>query len=138
MSWTAPLQDSLTAMFALFFGAIALLLAAIGVYGLMSFAVNQRLREIAIRVALGADRTSVVRKVIGDGVGIAVVGLVGGGFVARSSVQIVKSLIFGVTPRDPLTIAGAAALLGSIAIVACLLPALRAARTDPTALLRNV
>jgi predicted permease len=131
------LQDRLVAMFATFFGAIALLLAAVGVYGLMSFEVNQRLREIAIRVALGADRRTVVRTVVGDGVGIATVGLVAGVLLALSSVEVLRSLIFGVTPYDVTTIAAAIATLSSVATLACVPPALRASRADPTSILRT-
>ena len=131
------LQDRLVAMFATFFGAIALLLAAVGVYGLMSFEVNQRLREIAIRVALGADRRTVVRTVVGDGVGIATVGLVAGVLLALSSVDVLRSLIFGVTPYDVTTIAAAVATLLAVAILACVPPALRASRADPISILRT-
>ena len=131
------LQDRLVAMFATFFGAIALLLAAVGVYGLMSFEVNQRLREIAIRVALGADRRTVVRTVVGDGVGIATVGLVAGVLLALSSVEVLRSLIFGVTPYDVTTIAAAVATLLAVAILACVPPALRASRAYPISILRT-
>jgi len=131
------LQDRLVAMFATFFGVIALLLAAVGVYGLMSFEVNQRLREMAIRVALGAERRQVVRHVVGDGVGIAAVGLAAGVLLALGSVEILRSLIFGVTPYDVTTIATAVAMLGAVATFACVFPALRASKADPTSILRT-
>jgi putative ABC transport system permease protein len=131
------LQDRLTAMFATFFGAIALLLAAVGVYGLMSFEVNQRLREMAIRVALGADRRGLVKNVVGDGAGIAAVGLAAGVLLTLSSVEVLRSLIFGVTPYDVTTIAAAMAILSAIATLACVPPALRASKADPTAILRT-
>jgi len=130
------LQDRLTAMFATFFGAVALLLAAIGVYGLMSFEVNQRLHEMAIRVALGAGPRQLVTKVVGDGVGIAAAGLAAGVLLALSSVQVMRSLIFGVTPYDAATIAAAVAILSAVATLACLFPALRVSRADPTSVLR--
>jgi predicted permease len=131
------LQDRLMAMFAGFFGAIAVLLAAVGLYGLMSFEVQQRLREIAIRVALGADRGNVVRRIVGDGVAITVVGLIVGIAAAFGSVQLVKSFVFGITPHDPATIVTAISVLAVIAVIACLLPAWRASKVDPTTILRN-
>lgn len=131
------LQDRLTAMFATFFGAIALLLAAVGVYGLMSFEVNQRLREMAIRLALGAGRRDLLKHVVGDGAAITVVGLAAGALLALSSVGVLRSLIFGVTPYDVTTIAAAVSILAAIATLACVLPALRASRADPTSILRT-
>jgi putative ABC transport system permease protein len=130
------LQDRLTAMFATFFGAVALLLAAIGVYGLMSFEVNQRRREMAIRVALGAGRRQLVAKVVGDGIAIAAAGLAVGVLLALSSVEVMRSLIFGVTPYDVTTIAAAVATLSAVATLACLFPALRVSKADPTSVLR--
>jgi predicted permease len=131
------LRDRLTAMFATFFGAIALLLGAVGVYGLMAFEVNQRLREMAIRVALGADRRILVKNVVGDGVGIAATGLAAGVLLALSSVGVLRSLIFGVTPYDGATIVAAMATLSAVATLACVLPALRASKVDPTTILRT-
>jgi putative ABC transport system permease protein len=131
------LRDRLVAMFATFFGAIALLLAAVGVYGLMAFEVNQRRREMAIRVALGAERGQLIRNVVGDGIGIAVVGLAVGVVLALATVGILRSLIFGVTPYDPTTIVAAVATLGAVATLACVPPALRASKTDPTSILRT-
>ena len=117
-------------------GAVALLLAAIGVYGLMSFEVNQRRREMAIRVALGAGRRQLVAKVVGDGIGIAAAGLAVGVLLALSSVEVMRSLIFGVTPYDVTTIAAAVATLSAVATLACLFPALRVSKADPTSVLR--
>lgn len=131
------LQDRLTAMFGTFFGAIALLLAAVGLYGLLSFEVGQRLREMAIRIALGAERRDVIERVVRDGVGIAAVGLAAGVLLALGSVEILRSFIFGVSPYDITTIVVAVAALAIIAILACLLPALRASNADPTSILRT-
>lgn len=132
------LQDRLVAMFATFFGAIALLLAAVGVCGLMSFEVNQRLRELAIRAALGAERHDLVRQVVGDGIGVTAVGLIAGVLLALSSVGVLRSLIFGVTPYDVTTMVAALATLTGVAILACVPPALRASNADPTSILRTI
>jgi predicted permease len=131
------LQDRLTAMFATFFGAIALLLAAVGVYGLMSFEVNQRMRELAIRVALGAEQRDLLKHVVGDGAGLTLVGLVAGVLLALSSVGVLRSFIFGVTPYDVTTILTAVVALSAIATAASVLPALRASKADPTSILRT-
>lgn len=130
------LQDRLTAMFGTFFGAIALLLAAVGLYGLMSFEVGQRMRELAIRVALGASRRDVIESVVREGVVIAAAGLAAGVLLALGSVGVLRSLIFGVTPYDATTIVVAVILLSAIATAACVLPALRASKADPTSILR--
>ena len=103
----------------------------------MSFEVSQRLREMAIRVALGADRRDLVKNVVGEGVGIAAIGLAAGVLLALSSVEILRSLIFGVTPYDVTTIAAAVTMLSAIATLACVLPALRASKADPTSILRT-
>ncbi|HEX3704233.1 MAG TPA: ABC transporter permease [Vicinamibacterales bacterium] len=130
------LQERLTAMLAGFFGGLALLLAAIGLYGLMSYAVAQRRRDIGIRLALGAAPRRVTAEVLRDGLRITLTG-VGVGFAAAlASVQLVKSLLFGVTPYDPLTASIAPIALVIVATLACLLPALRASRVDPIVALR--
>jgi putative ABC transport system permease protein len=130
------LQDRLTAALAGFFGALALLLAAIGLYGLMAYAVAQRSREIGIRLALGAAPARVTTEIMREGLGITLAG-VGVGFAAAlASVQLVKSLLFGITPYDPLTSLGAPLILITVAAIACLLPALRASRVDPIVALR--
>jgi len=103
----------------------------------MSFEVSQRLREMAIRLALGAGRRDLLKHVLGDGVGITLVGLAAGALLALSSVGVLRSLIFGVTPYDVTTIAGAVSILAAIAALACVLPALRASRADPTSILRT-
>jgi len=113
-----------------------LLLAAIGVYGLMSYTVEQRWREIGIRVALGADSRRVVGDVIRDGIAVTLAGAAAGFAVALAAVQLVKSLLFGVAPYDPVTLAAAPASLLAIAVAACVLPARRAARVDPIIALR--
>jgi putative ABC transport system permease protein len=118
------------------FAALALLMAAIGTYGVLAYSVNQRTREIGLRMALGAQRGEVLRLVIGEGMKVALagvwVGLVGGLALGR----FLASLVFGITVRDPLTFAAVAAALTAVALAACILPALRAARVEPMVALR--
>ena len=118
------------------FGLLALLLAAVGAYGLMAFFVEQRSREIGIRMALGADRGSVIRLVLRRGVALAVGGIVAGGAAAIATSRFLSSLVYEVPPDDPITLVAAASLLVVVAIAACLLPARRAASTDPVVALR--
>ena len=130
------LQDRLTAVLAGFFGALALLLAAIGLYGLMSYTVAQRGRDIGIRLALGAAPARVTAEILWQGLGVALSGVVVGFAAALASVQLVKSLLFGITPYDPLTSLAAPLILMAVAAGACLFPALRASRVDPIVALR--
>ena len=132
----AQLQERMTATLAGFFGALALLLSAIGLYGLMAYSVAQRQREIGIRVALGAEPRRVMTEVVRDGLAVTGLGIAAGGAAALGTVQLVRSLLFGITPHDPLTLLAAPALLVLVALTACLLPAARAARTDPMVALR--
>jgi len=136
ISERALLQERLTAMFSTFFGALALLLAAVGVYGLMSYAVAQRQREIGIRVALGAEARRVMAEILRDGLKVAAAGAAVGFAVALAAVQLVRSLLFGVTPYDPATLALAPLSLIVVAALAALVPALRAASVDPVVALR--
>ena len=136
ISERALLQERLTSTLSGFFGGLALLLSAIGVYGLMAYAVVQRRREIGIRVALGADRRRIMKEILRDGLSITLAGVAVGLAAAMASVQFVRSLLFGVTPYDPLTLVAAPASLIVVAIIACALPAARAARTDPMIALR--
>jgi putative ABC transport system permease protein len=130
------LRERIIAMLATFFGALALLLAAIGLYGLLSYAVAQRQREIGIRMALGADAHRVIRTVVVDGLMTTLIGLTAGLAAALVSVRLVKSLLFGVTTHDPATLVAAPVALIAVAVGACLIPAARAARTDPIITLR--
>jgi predicted permease len=130
------LQERLTAGLAAFFGGLALLLAGIGLYGLMAYGVAQRRREIGIRVALGAEPRRVMADVVRDSVAVALGGVAIGFVAALATVQLVKSLLFGVTPHDPVTLFVAPASLIAIAIAASMLPAARAARVDPMVALR--
>jgi predicted permease len=131
------LQDRLTALFSGLFAALALLLAAVGLYGLMSYTVAQKEREIGIRMALGADSRLVVAQIVRDGLSVTVVGVTIGFVAALASVQSVKSLLFGVTAYDPLTLLISPVTLLIVAVIACALPAARAARVDPMVALRS-
>ena len=118
------------------FAAVALLLAAIGVYGVMSLAVAARIREFGIRLAIGARPTEVVRLVLHDGVRLAALGMAIGLVASAWLTRFLSSLLFATPPLDPITFAGVAALLALVAIAACCGPAYRAARADPVSALR--
>ena len=133
----ATAQARFSALLLTVFAAAALALATIGIYGVISFAVAQRTREIGIRVALGADRGAVLRLVVGQGTTVAAVGLVLGVAAALAATRVLRALLFDVTPTDPLTLIIVVALLAIAALVACWIPALRAARLQPAAALRD-
>jgi predicted permease len=130
-------QERLVAWLAGFFGALALLLAAIGLYGVTSFLVARRRTEIAIRVALGAQRRDVVGLSVRHTAITSAIGVALGLSAAAGATRFVQSLLFGVTPRDPATFIGAPTILAAIGLVACYVPARRAARIDPMAALRS-
>jgi putative ABC transport system permease protein len=121
------------------FGLIAQQLAAIGLYGVMAYAVSQRTHEIGIRMALGADRRRVLMMVVREGMTLTVVGIVIGlaaAFALMKYLETLTELLFGVEARDPWTFVTIALLLGGIALVACLVPARRATKVDPLTALR--
>jgi predicted permease len=120
-----------------FFGFVALLLAAIGIYGVMAYSVAQRTNEIGIRMALGADVAGVLRLVVWQGLRFALVGLVLGAAGAFALKRVVESELYGVGATDPVTFVAVATTLLGAALVACLLPARRAARVDPVVALRS-
>jgi putative ABC transport system permease protein len=118
------------------FAALALGLSLIGVYGVMAYAVAQRTREIGVRMALGARRGDIVRAVLGDGSRLAGAGLVAGIALSLVATRALRGVLFGVTPTDPTTFAAVAAGMLTVALLACYLPARRAARVDPLAAIR--
>jgi len=119
------------------FAGFALLLAAIGTYGVLSYFVTQQRREIGIRMALGAERAMVLRGVMGHGLKLTSVGLLAGLAAAMVLTRFMKSLLFGVDAGDPATFAGVAALITAVAIAASLVPAVRATRVDPIVALKD-
>jgi putative ABC transport system permease protein len=121
----------------LFFSACALLLAALGLYGVIAYSVGQRTRELGVRLALGAQRRDVVRLVLEEGLRLAGVGVVAGSGAALVAMRLVQSQLYGVTAGDPMTYGVAAGVLGGAACLASALPARRAALTDPAVALRH-
>ena len=118
------------------FALLALALASVGLYGVLSYGVSQRRRELGLRAALGASRQAIVRQVIREGLTVTVVGLLVGLAGAAAVTRLMGSVLFGVAPLDPLSFALAPLLLVPVAVLACAMPALRAARTDPAQVLR--
>jgi putative ABC transport system permease protein len=119
------------------FGALAGVLTVVGLYGVISYSVGQRTRELGIRMALGAEPRAVLGQVLAEGMILVFWGLVLGLVAATTLTGVLKSLLFGVTARDPLTIGLVAAVLLVTALAACAVPALRATRVDPMAALRD-
>ena len=132
----ALVQERLIAMLATFFGALALVLAGIGLYGVMSYAVIRRTREIGIRMAMGAQQRSVVWLVLRETLVLIAFGLALGIPIALLAGRYVESELFGPTSGDPLTFSAALAVLLSVALTAGYLPARRASRVDPMISLR--
>jgi predicted permease len=118
------------------FGLLALVLAAIGVYGVTSYTTNQRTHEIGVRLALGASRADVLRLILGRGILLTVVGLAIGLSLSFGVTRFLKSLLLGVSSTDALTFVGVALLLSAVVLVACVIPARRAMRVDPLQALR--
>lgn len=129
-------QKRFSMMMLAIFAAVALLLASIGIYGVLSYLVGQRTQEIGVRMALGAQRFDVMRMVLTDGARLMIVGVGIGIAAALGLTQLMSSMLFGVKPTDPLTFLAVAFLLCAIALMACYVPARRAMRVDPTVAVR--
>jgi putative ABC transport system permease protein len=118
------------------FAAMALVLSAVGIYGVTAYAVTRRTRELAIRIAIGAPSASVFRLVTRHGVTVALIGILAGSVAALGLARGLSSLLYGVAPTDPATVAWSAATVLVVAFLACARPAWRATRVDPIAALR--
>lgn len=118
------------------YAGIALLLALLGIYGVLAYMVMQQTQEIGIRMALGAHREDILKLVIGLGMRLVAIGAAAGLTGALGITRLMQSLLYGVAPRDPLTFAGVTAVLILTAVLACFIPALRAAKVDPIIALR--
>jgi predicted permease len=118
------------------FSALALILSAVGIYGVISYLTSQRTKEIGVRVALGASRRDVLRMVLGNGMKITLVGVAIGIAAAFGLTRLITTLIYGVDASDPITFASVAILLSGVALLACYIPACRAMRVDPIVALR--
>jgi predicted permease len=130
-------RDRLLATLSGFFGALALLLATVGLYGTLSYAVARRRNEIGIRIALGAARARVMRLVLGEVARMVVAGILLGGVVALATTRWVESFLYGLTASDPKTLTAATVMLALVAVAAGVMPAWRAARVDPISALRD-
>ena len=126
-----------TMVLAAIFGALALVLAAVGIYGVVAYSVTQRTREFGVRMALGASRADILRQVVREGMSLAIVGMIIGIAGAAALARTLSSLLFGITPGDPATFAAAALVLPLAALAASWLPARRAASRNPVAALRT-
>ena len=133
MSWSQRAAVTLL----MIFGGIALLLAAVGLYGVLSYNVSQSSRELGLRLALGANASDLLRLVISYGFALTAAGMVVGGMAALGLTRLLGYMLYQVSPRDPLTFGFAVAIMTTAALVACLVPAWRAMRIDPVQALRN-
>jgi putative ABC transport system permease protein len=133
---TSAAQPRLNAWLLGVFACVALLVAAIGTYGVLAYSVSQRTKELGLRMALGADRRDVLSLIVREGMIVGGAGIIMGVLIAVGMSRALSALVFGVSLWDPLTYAGALAALSAITLVSCLVPALRASRVDPMQALR--
>jgi putative ABC transport system permease protein len=129
-------QPRLNAILLGVFAAVAMLIAAIGIYGVLAYSVNQRTREIGLRMALGAPQREVLRLIVREGMMVGAIGIGAGLVAALALSRALASLVFDVPVRDPLTYAAVAVALGLVALAACVIPARKASRVDPVIALR--
>jgi putative ABC transport system permease protein len=129
-------RDRMSAMLAMLFGALTLILGAIGIYGVTSYATAQRTTEIGVRISLGAQRRDILRLIVGGSFRLVLIGVAFGAMGAFSASRLIREMLFGVTPADPVAFTLAAALIVMIALIGALLPAFRALKTDPIVALR--
>jgi predicted permease len=129
-------RDRLTARLSTFFGSLALLLACIGLYGVLSYTVSQRTSELGIRMALGAQRGNVLWIILREALTVTIIGAAVGLATALAATKVLASMLYGLIARDPITLIGAAAILIAVATLAAAIPAWRASRTDPMTALR--
>jgi len=129
-------RDSFNMLLLTIFGAVALLLAAIGIYGLMAYSVQQRTQEMGIRMALGADRNTIRNLVVWHGMRLAIAGVILGIIAAFGLTRLIASFLFGVTSWDPIVFCTVPVILTAVALLAVWLPATRASRLDPMQALR--
>jgi predicted permease len=127
----------LNALFIASFGALAMIIAMVGIAGVLAFSVSSRTQEIGIRMSLGADASRVLRMVLGEGGVLLVIGLAVGLTGALLTSRLLQGLLFGVAPHDPLTLGTVSFIIAAVGVAACLLPALRAAKVDPAIALRS-
>ncbi len=120
------------------FAIIALVLTAVGLYGVIAYSVNQRTREIGVRMALGAEPRAVMGLVLGGGIRLAAAGVVIGAAVAAEATRVLRSMLYGVGPGDPWTFVGVGVVVGGVAILASYVPARRALRVEPAEALREL
>jgi len=133
----SSILERVAATFAGSFGAIALLLAAVGIYGVVAYTTRQRTREIGIRMALGAEKGAIFRLVLRQGLSLTIVGLISGAGLALALTRFLRNQLFGVAPTDAPTFLLVGVVLALVATLACYVPARRAAQVDPLAALHS-